>query len=776
MSLTSEKYKEEFACTGGVAYNVTDFRIWASEDEEVVHVTTAGVETTLTPTTSYAISNIASTGFTVTTVQSYSSGTLVVRRNQPKTQEADWERNGPLSTPVLEEQLDKLVAMIQSNAELLARTILQTATADSVLAFPVASASALIGWNSAGTALENTNNPAVAAAASAAAASLSETAAELAETHAETAETNAETAETNAEAAQVVAQSAANSLGVNANTYSTIDLAVAGIGTTETTLIVTESQALSASLIIPSTLALRVEKGGTIVTASGKNLTVNGPFQAGLYQTFSGAGLVRWGSGSVTTVYPEWWGAVGDNSTQCLTAIQAAIDSMPAFSGVDNSPFNGVDNGGTVQLSKGDYVVDASIVLDSHQRLVGVGRGTVIVNSGAGTPIVTMGNASASSHGIYLADMLLEGATAGFVSGEYGVHVIQGRRSVISNVSVQGCSDDGIYVQGASYFYITGGGYINANQNRGIYVVNTTASGFHATAVYISNYTIRGNVKGGVEFKAVPDSRIHNCTIESNGSTGQKIGTNENAEDLNMNLYLNGCTGVIVQDCYFETSGAYTDRLTEIAFNGGYWNRVEGCSFNTASASGLYLYSGDSVVSLNKFIRNSFPTSYDNVYTCHHASKNPPSNNIFIENYGMRWVDEETVYNENDVTNGAFSDGQRLTVITVSGGSSYTPDCGYYNLNATHTGRPKGRLYVITLDENMTINLPSPGAAIGSDLNFMFIQGSSGGLNVSWNAQYRQAWSDTGNTVGNISTIAFKRSSSANYNQMGAQSPYYANS
>jgi len=76
----------------------------------------------------------------------------------------------------------------------------------------------------------------------------------------------------------------------------------------------------------------------------------------------------------------------------------------------------------------------------------------------------------------------------------------------------------------------------------------------------------------------------------------------------------------------------------------------------------------------------------------------------------------------------------------------------------------------------MTINLPSPGAAIGSDLNFMFIQGSSGGLNVSWNAQYRQAWSDTGNTVGNISTIAFKRSSSANYNQMGAQSPYYANS
>ena len=155
MSLTSEKYKEEFACTGGVAYNVTDFRIWASEDEEVVHVTTAGVETTLTPTTSYAISNIASTGFTVTTVQSYSSGTLVVRRNQPKTQEADWERNGPLSTPVLEEQLDKIVAMVQSNAELLARTILQTATADSVLAFPVASASALIGWNLAGDGLEN---------------------------------------------------------------------------------------------------------------------------------------------------------------------------------------------------------------------------------------------------------------------------------------------------------------------------------------------------------------------------------------------------------------------------------------------------------------------------------------------------------------------------------------------------------------------------------------------------------------------------------------------
>jgi len=181
MSLTSENYKEEFAATGGTVYNVTDFRIWESEDEEVVHVTTAGVETTLTPTTSYAISNIASTGFTVTTVDTYSSGTIVVRRNQPKTQDADWERNGALSTPVLEKQLDKIVAMIQSNAEELSRSLLQAATADSAIVFPVASANALIGWNSGGTGLENANNPAVEAAISAAAALASENAAEAAE-------------------------------------------------------------------------------------------------------------------------------------------------------------------------------------------------------------------------------------------------------------------------------------------------------------------------------------------------------------------------------------------------------------------------------------------------------------------------------------------------------------------------------------------------------------------------------------------------------------------
>jgi len=230
MSLTSENYKEEFAATGGTVYNVTDFRIWESEDEEVVHVTTAGVETTLTPTTSYAISNIASTGFTVTTVDTYSSGTIVVRRNQPKTQDADWERNGALSTPVLEKQLDKIVAMIQSNAEELSRSLLQAATADSAIVFPVASANALIGWNSGGTGLENANNPAVAAAASAAAASLSETAAELAETHAKTAETNAETAETNAgNSATDAAASAASAPSYTRATFDDGDLSTGNL-------------------------------------------------------------------------------------------------------------------------------------------------------------------------------------------------------------------------------------------------------------------------------------------------------------------------------------------------------------------------------------------------------------------------------------------------------------------------------------------------------------------------------------------------------------------
>lgn len=56
--------------------------------------------------------------------------------------------------------------------------------------------------------------------------------------------------------------------------------------------------------------SLEIKQGGVITIPTGATLTINGPFQAGLYQVFDGDGSVVFGAGSVAEVYPEWWGAV----------------------------------------------------------------------------------------------------------------------------------------------------------------------------------------------------------------------------------------------------------------------------------------------------------------------------------------------------------------------------------------------------------------------------------------------------------------------------------
>ena len=63
--------------------------------------------------------------------------------------------------------------------------------------------------------------------------------------------------------------------------------------------------------------------------ANGKTLTLNGGVDAGLYQIFSwaGTGKVIMGPGSVKEVYPEWWGAKGDDITDCTSAIAAATNA-----------------------------------------------------------------------------------------------------------------------------------------------------------------------------------------------------------------------------------------------------------------------------------------------------------------------------------------------------------------------------------------------------------------------------------------------------------------
>ncbi len=76
-------------------------------------------------------------------------------------------------------------------------------------------------------------------------------------------------------------------------------------------------------------IEIKIEKGALLSQDSSKTLTLPSPQHviAGKRQhIYTGAGTLAFNR--VGTVYPGWWGAIGDDSTDDITAIQAALDAL----------------------------------------------------------------------------------------------------------------------------------------------------------------------------------------------------------------------------------------------------------------------------------------------------------------------------------------------------------------------------------------------------------------------------------------------------------------
>ena len=115
---------------------------------------------------------------------------------------------------------------------------------------------------------------------------------------------------------------------INVDNYPSFSAAIDAIGASEKTLVVASEQAVTDDKTVPANITVFFLHGGSLNVSAGKTVTFNGHVEAGLYQIFEGDGDVSFSEGSIKAVYPEWFGAVGDGSTDDGTALNKTADSI----------------------------------------------------------------------------------------------------------------------------------------------------------------------------------------------------------------------------------------------------------------------------------------------------------------------------------------------------------------------------------------------------------------------------------------------------------------
>jgi hypothetical protein len=137
---------------------------------------------------------------------------------------------------------------------------------------------------------------------------------------------------------------------IDSRDYATIELADAAAYAAGKQLLIAQNHTLTANTVIAS--AIKIIKGGSFTKASTYTLTINGPFDAGLYQVFSGFTTgVTFSGGLVKELLPEWWGANAVPGTTDMTVpLQAALTC--AYASRSESGYGGSTTSMTTPLVK----------------------------------------------------------------------------------------------------------------------------------------------------------------------------------------------------------------------------------------------------------------------------------------------------------------------------------------------------------------------------------------------------------------------------------------
>lgn len=374
-------------------------------------------------------------------------------------------------------------------------------------------------------------------------------------------------------------------------------------------------------------------KGGTI-NATGA-ISITGPFTCSLSRCFTGSGVVTFGAGSVTEVFPEWWGTVDYTTinTALIAHKNVTISSNITLTGTILIPsartlavkpnviltasggcagsymctnseavagnsciciYGGVWDGdniaGAIHLSKcTDSTVsnttvkntkilpytgtDAAILIDNSSIRVTV-RGCILSNS------IDHGIAAYASEQVTIDGNTLDTCL------DSSITVVDSSLSIVTNNNISGSQ----------------GSHVSYNSTHGVVANNIISAGATATYGYgitlghlshsasytsVTGNTIIGHTNAGIYLQNADSTTVSGNTIYGDGSTGIGISIASESSSVSGNSIYNCYRGIVAYEASVRCGSC-----------------IIGNTISNSKSYGIYSVTGNHVISGNRVINS----------------------------------------------------------------------------------------------------------------------------------------------------------------------------
>lgn len=323
MTLNANDSRDEY--TSGAAqaiFNYT-FKIFASTDLDV-YVTLSGQECSDSDlTTAYSVTGVGvEAGGTITLNTPASSGDLVtIVSSIPTNRTTDYQNNGDFRPDTVNDDFDRTVSLVKQVSDTASRSLVFDKCQQGVssLSLPTPESERFMRWKGDLSGMENTDPPSVVVTGT-------------------------------------TLVSVSSYVGLRTVTGQALD------------------QVVSVAF-----RSFENDGGGGNFRWDDSDLStqVTADTESGVYvapnsdATGASGAWVR--SNLVGPIFSEWFGAIADASTDCSTALQAAVDFK-----------NSITDGVEVKLNPGTYKLTVQVVQDSRSSIIGSGMNSTRINSATG--------------------------------------------------------------------------------------------------------------------------------------------------------------------------------------------------------------------------------------------------------------------------------------------------------------------------------------------------------------------------------------------------------